>query len=94
MVRFAVPFGPVMVIVPGLNDEEVLEESLTDLWNMGSAVLSAAVVPVGLTQFFGAIGLFSRVAVVIAVPLIAVAVGLVAPRFSRSHRSALACRYI
>ena len=40
-----------MVIVPGLNDEEILEESLTDLWNMGSAVLSAAVVPVGLTQF-------------------------------------------
>jgi putative radical SAM enzyme (TIGR03279 family) len=40
-----------MVIVPGLNDEEILEESLTDLWNMGDAVLSAAVVPVGLTQF-------------------------------------------
>src|SRR5213595_1523508 len=40
-----------MVIVPGLNDETVLEESLTDLWNMGDAVLSAAVVPVGLTQF-------------------------------------------
>jgi putative radical SAM enzyme (TIGR03279 family) len=40
-----------MVIVPGLNDEDILEESLTDLWNMGDAVLSAAVVPVGLTQF-------------------------------------------
>ncbi|MFL5555708.1 MAG: DUF512 domain-containing protein [Gemmatimonadaceae bacterium] len=40
-----------MVIVPGLNDEEVLEEALTDLWNMGDAGLSAAVVPVGLTQF-------------------------------------------
>ena len=40
-----------MVIVPGLNDEAVLEESLSDLWNMGDAVLSAAVVPVGLTQF-------------------------------------------
>ena len=40
-----------MVIVPGLNDAEVLEESLSDLWNMGDAVLSAAVVPVGLTQF-------------------------------------------
>jgi len=40
-----------MVIVPGLNDETVLEESLTDLWNMGNAVTSAAVVPVGLTQF-------------------------------------------
>src|SRR3954465_3577942 len=40
-----------MVVVPGLNDEAVLEESLTDLWNMGDAVLSAAVVPVGLAQF-------------------------------------------
>jgi putative radical SAM enzyme (TIGR03279 family) len=40
-----------MVVIPGLNDEEVLEESLSDLWNMGAAVLSAAVVPVGLTQF-------------------------------------------
>ncbi|HEX6575814.1 MAG TPA: DUF512 domain-containing protein, partial [Gemmatimonadaceae bacterium] len=40
-----------MVIVPGLNDGDVLEESLTDLWNLGDAVLSAAVVPVGLTQF-------------------------------------------
>ncbi len=40
-----------MVIVPGLNDEGVLEESLADLWSMGEAVLSAAVVPVGLTQF-------------------------------------------
>jgi putative radical SAM enzyme (TIGR03279 family) len=40
-----------MVIVPGLNDDDILEESLTDLWGMGAAVLSAAVVPVGLTQF-------------------------------------------
>src|SRR6266550_638298 len=40
-----------LVVVPGLNDAEVLEESLTDLWNMGDAVLSAAVVPVGITQF-------------------------------------------
>src|SRR4051812_22208402 len=40
-----------MVVVPGLNDEDILEESLRDLWNMGSAVLSTAVVPVGLTQF-------------------------------------------
>ena len=44
-------FHSQMVIVPGLNDGDVLDESLTDLWNMGDAVLSAAVVPVGLTQF-------------------------------------------
>ena len=46
-----IQFHAQMVVVPGLNDEEVLEESLTDLWNMREAVLSAAVVPVGLTQF-------------------------------------------
>jgi putative radical SAM enzyme (TIGR03279 family) len=40
-----------MVVVPGLNDGAVLEESLSDLWNLGDAVLSAAVVPVGITQF-------------------------------------------
>ena len=40
-----------MVIVPGLNDGEVLEQSLTDLWALGEAVLSVALVPVGLTQF-------------------------------------------
>ena len=31
--------------------DEVLEQSLTDLWALGDAVLSVAVVPVGLTQF-------------------------------------------
>ena len=40
-----------MVIVPGLNDGAVLEQSLTDLWDLGDAVMSVAVVPVGLTQF-------------------------------------------
>src|SRR3990170_1048993 len=40
-----------MVVVPGLNDGDILEESLRDLWQMGDSVLSAAVVPVGLTQF-------------------------------------------
>lgn len=40
-----------MVVVPGLNDGAVLEQSLSDLWNLGEAVISAAVVPVGITQF-------------------------------------------
>src|SRR5437763_11504304 len=40
-----------MVIVPGLNDGDVLEESFRDLWALGDAVLSVAIVPVGLTQF-------------------------------------------
>jgi putative radical SAM enzyme (TIGR03279 family) len=46
-----IQFHAQMVVVPGLNDEAVLEESLTDLWHMREAVLSVAVVPVGLTQF-------------------------------------------
>jgi putative radical SAM enzyme (TIGR03279 family) len=40
-----------MVIVPALNDGPVLEQSLADLWQLGDAVLSVALVPVGLTQF-------------------------------------------
>jgi len=40
-----------MVIVPGLNDGDVFQQSLADLWALGDAVLSVAVVPVGLTQF-------------------------------------------
>ena len=46
-----IQFHAQMVIVPGLNDGDVLEASLTDLWNLGDAVLSVALVPVGLTQF-------------------------------------------
>src|ERR671917_1678413 len=40
-----------MVIVPGLNDGDVLEASLSDLWALGDAVMSVALVPVGVTQF-------------------------------------------
>ncbi|HVD05050.1 MAG TPA: hypothetical protein VNB89_03495, partial [Gemmatimonadaceae bacterium] len=40
-----------MVVVPGLNDGDVLEQSLLDLWNLGDAVISVALVPVGVTQF-------------------------------------------
>jgi putative radical SAM enzyme (TIGR03279 family) len=40
-----------MVIVPGLNDGEVLEQSLADLWSFGESCISVAMVPVGLTQF-------------------------------------------
>ena len=51
LAEHGIQFHGQMVVVPGLNDGEILEESLRDLWAMGSAVLSAAVVPVGLTQF-------------------------------------------
>lgn len=46
-----IQFHGQMVIVPGLNDGEVLDQSMRDLWSFGEAVLSVAIVPVGLTQF-------------------------------------------
>jgi len=46
-----IQFHAQMVVVPGINDADVLEQTLTDLWDMGDAVLTVAVVPVGTTQF-------------------------------------------
>ena len=51
LAEHGIQFHCQMVIVPGLNEGDVLEQSLTDLWNLGEAVISVAVVPVGLTQF-------------------------------------------
>lgn len=51
LVSGGIQFHGQMVIVPGLNDGEVLEASLADLWAFGEACLSVALVPVGLTQF-------------------------------------------
>jgi putative radical SAM enzyme (TIGR03279 family) len=46
-----IQFHAQMVIVPGFNDGDVLQQSLQDLWDLEDAVLSVALVPVGLTQF-------------------------------------------
>jgi putative radical SAM enzyme (TIGR03279 family) len=46
-----IQFHGQMVVVPGLNDGDVLEASLADLWSFGDACLSVALVPVGVTQF-------------------------------------------
>jgi putative radical SAM enzyme (TIGR03279 family) len=46
-----IQFHTQMVVVPGLNDADVLEASLRDLWALDDAVLSIALVPVGVTQF-------------------------------------------
>jgi putative radical SAM enzyme (TIGR03279 family) len=51
LVEGGIQFHGQMVIVPGLNDGEVLEQSLSDLWSFGDACISVAMVPVGLTQF-------------------------------------------
>ncbi|MBX3175711.1 MAG: DUF512 domain-containing protein [Gemmatimonadaceae bacterium] len=46
-----IQFHGQMVVVPGLNSDDVLEQSLKDLYSFGDACLSVALVPVGLTQF-------------------------------------------
>jgi len=51
LVEGGIQFHGQMVVVPGLNDGEVLEQTLGDLWDFGDACLSVAIVPVGLTQF-------------------------------------------
>ncbi len=44
-------FHTQVVMSPGVNDGEVLERTLADLWALGASVLSVSVVPVGLTTF-------------------------------------------
>jgi putative radical SAM enzyme (TIGR03279 family) len=51
LARGGIQFHGQMVIVPGLNDGDVLEQSLADLWSLEDAMMSVAIVPVGLTQF-------------------------------------------
>ena len=51
LAQHGIQFHGQMVVVPGLNDGDVLEQSLQDLWNLGDSVITVAVVPVGLTQF-------------------------------------------
>lgn len=40
-----------IVLCPGLNDGEELERTLTDLLSLGDAVVSIALVPVGITRY-------------------------------------------
>ena len=44
-------FHTQVVMSPGVNDGDVLEQTLGDLWAFGQAVLNVSVVPVGLTEF-------------------------------------------
>jgi putative radical SAM enzyme (TIGR03279 family) len=44
-------FHTQVVMSPGVNDGGVLEQTLSDLWALGPAVLSVSLVPVGLTTF-------------------------------------------
>ena len=46
-----IPFHTQIVLCPGYNDGEELKRTLKDLNSLGSALLSVAIVPVGVTQF-------------------------------------------
>ena len=46
-----IQFHTQVVLQPGVNDGPVLRQTLDDLYRMGESVRSAAVVPVGLTEF-------------------------------------------
>lgn len=46
-----IPFHAQIVLCPGYNDGQELERTLTDLTSLGEALLSVAIVPVGVTQF-------------------------------------------
>jgi putative radical SAM enzyme (TIGR03279 family) len=52
--RFAaggIRFHGQIVLQPGVNDGQVLERSLEDLYRLADAILTVAIVPVGLTDF-------------------------------------------
>ena len=44
-------FHSQIVLCPGINDGDVLEKTLSDLFDLNSSAISAALVPVGLTRF-------------------------------------------
>lgn len=46
-----IEFHTQIVMSPGVNDGEVLEQTLKDLYEFGPEVLGCSVVPVGLTEF-------------------------------------------
>ena len=46
-----IPFHTQIVLCPGYNDGVELDRTLKDLTSLGSALLSVAIVPVGVTQF-------------------------------------------
>jgi putative radical SAM enzyme (TIGR03279 family) len=49
--RHGIEFHTQVVMSPGVNDGDVLDQTLQDLWDLGAPVLDVSVVPVGLTEF-------------------------------------------
>lgn len=50
LVEYGVELHTQVVLCPGWNDGEALEKTIADLWAMSPAVLSLAIVPVGITR--------------------------------------------
>ena len=51
LARHGITFHTQVVLMPGVNDGPILEQTVTDLYAIGDPVLSLSVVPVGLTEF-------------------------------------------
>jgi len=51
MAQAGITFHCQVVLCPGINDADVLQQTLQDLWNLYPAARSVAVVPLGMTQF-------------------------------------------
>ncbi|HEU4681883.1 MAG TPA: DUF512 domain-containing protein [Gemmatimonadales bacterium] len=49
--RHGIEFHTQIVMSPGVNDGDVLRQTLTDLYQFGAAILGCSVVPVGLTEY-------------------------------------------
>ena len=46
-----IAFHAQVVLCPGINDGDVLERTIHDLWSLYPAAQSVAVVPLGMTHF-------------------------------------------
>ncbi|MGH7318279.1 MAG: DUF512 domain-containing protein, partial [Candidatus Rokuibacteriota bacterium] len=51
LARHGIKFHSQVVLMPGVNDGPILEQTVMDLYAIGDPVLSLSVVPVGLTEF-------------------------------------------
>ncbi len=49
--QHGIEFHTQIVMSPGVNDGDVLRQTLTDLYQFGAAILGCSVVPVGLTEY-------------------------------------------
>ena len=49
--QHGIEFHTQIVMSPGVNDGDILQQTLTDLYQFGPAILGCSVVPVGLTEY-------------------------------------------